>query len=192
METTDEIMAATSSALCAHGYADLTMQRIADEASMTTAAIHYHFDTKEGLMDAFLRDLTDRFEARLDCDDPDPRDRLATLLDAAFEPPDRPTEGLPVALMELKVRAAHRPAYRERFRELDERIRAAVAEAVRAGVAEGVFDDADPEAVARSVVAAIDGAHARRVALGEDPAETRATVERELEGRLGWAPGAPA
>jgi AcrR family transcriptional regulator len=192
METTEEIMAATARALCAHGYADLTMQRIADEASMTTAAIHYHFDTKEGLMEAFLRDLTDRFEARLDCDAPDPRERLATLLDAAFEPPERSTDGLAVALMELKVRAAHRPAYRERFHELDERMRAAVAEAVRAGVDEGLFDDADPEAVARAVVTAIDGAHARRVALDEDPAETRATVERELASRLGWAPGAPA
>jgi AcrR family transcriptional regulator len=159
---------------------------------MTTAAIHYHFDTKEGLMEAFLRDLTDRFEVRLDCDAPDPRERLATLLDAAFEPPERSTDGLAVALMELKVRAAHRPAYRERFHELDERMRAAVAEAVRAGVDEGLFDDADPEAVARAVVTAIDGAHARRVALGEDPAETRATVERELASRLGWAPGAPA
>ncbi len=192
METTDEIMAATARALCAHGYADLTMQRIADEASMTAAAIHYHFDTKEGLMEAFLRDVTERFEARLDCDASDPRERLATLLDAVFEPPERPTDGLAVALMELKLRAAHRPGYRERFHDLDEQMRAAVAEAVRAGVDEGLFDDADPEAVARSVVTAVDGAHARRVALGEDPGATRAAVERDLDRRLGWAPGAYA
>ena len=190
METTDEIMAATVCALCAHGYADLTVQRIADEASMTTAAIHYHFDTKEGLMDAFLRDVTERFEARLDCDAPDPRERLATLLDAVFEPPERHTDGLAVALMKLKLRAAHRPGYRERFHDLDAQMR--VAEAVRARVDEGLFHDADPEAVARSVATAVDGAHARRVALGEDPGATRAAVERDLDRRLGWAPGAPA
>jgi len=45
-ETKSEIIAATNRVLCEHGYAGLTIQKIADESSMTTAAIHYHFDTK--------------------------------------------------------------------------------------------------------------------------------------------------
>lgn len=64
-ETRAEILEATNRALCEHGYAGLTVQRIADEASVTSAAIHYHFDTKEELLNAFLDDLIGRFESEL-------------------------------------------------------------------------------------------------------------------------------
>src|SRR6056297_1953183 len=84
-ETTDAIIRATGRSLCEHGYADLTMQRIAEESDVTTAAIHYHFDTKEELLNAFLDDLLDRFETRLACEARDPRDRLNDFLNAVFD-----------------------------------------------------------------------------------------------------------
>ncbi len=58
-------MAATYRALCAHGYADLTMQRIADEAGKSKSLLHYHYGTKQELLVAFLDYLFDRFEARV-------------------------------------------------------------------------------------------------------------------------------
>lgn len=61
-ETSAEIMEATRRALCEHGYADMTMQRIANNSSMTTATIHYHFDTKKELLNAFFDELAARFE----------------------------------------------------------------------------------------------------------------------------------
>ena len=70
-------------------------------------------------------------------------------------------------------------------RELDERLRRTVADAVRDGVDAGEFADADPEAAARFVVTAMNGAHAREVALGEDPGETRALIEAYLASELG-------
>ncbi|MFB6160929.1 MAG: TetR/AcrR family transcriptional regulator [Haloferacaceae archaeon] len=185
-ETADEIVTAMGRALCEHGYADLTMQRIAEEASMTTAAIHYHFDTKAALLSAFLDDLVDRFETGLASDADDPRERLETFLDAVFGP-SRDDE-FPVALMELKAQAPYQDAFRERFLDLDEAMRSVVAAAVGDGVEVGHFDDADPRAVARHVVTTINGAHVRTVALGEDTDATRTVVERYLELRLGWSP----
>lgn len=184
-ETTDRMMEATYRALCLHGYADLTMQRIADESSLSKATFHYHFDTKEVLLNAFLDHLVDRFEQRLACESSDPAERLATLLDAIFDPAE---DNSPVALMELKAQAPYHDTYRERFVEIDERVQDVIASAVRDGIEVGQFDSADPETVARFVVTALSGAHAREIALGEAPAETRGLVEDYLERRLGRTP----
>ncbi|HET7323460.1 MAG TPA: helix-turn-helix domain-containing protein, partial [Halococcus sp.] len=64
-DTTDELMHATYRALCKHGYANLTMQDIADESTKSKAALHYHYDTKQDLLLAFLSFLYERFEERL-------------------------------------------------------------------------------------------------------------------------------
>jgi len=185
-ETTETIIRATGRSLCEHGYADLTMQRIAAASSVTTAAIHYHFDTKEELLDAFLDDLVDRFEAQLACEAGDPRQRLATLLDAVFDAD--PDDEFPVALMELKAQAPYHDPYRERFRELDGTLRAVVEAAVDDGIEAGHFEAADAGEVARFVATAINGGHLRQVALGEEPAETRRVIEGYLDARLGWQP----
>ena len=188
-ETTDTIIRATGRSLCEYGYADLTMQRIAEESSITTAAIHYHFDTKEELLNAFLDDLVDRFKNSLACEADDPRERLSTLLDAVFAPSNADGE-FPVALMELKAQAPYHEPYRERFVELDGTLRGVVEDAVAEGIEAGHFEAVDASEVARFVGTAINGGHVRMVALGEDPGETRAVVESYLETRLGWRPGA--
>lgn len=187
-DTPDELMRATRRALCEHGYADLTTQRIADQSSLSTASIHYHFDTREELLNAFLDTLLDRFEERLACEARDPRERLNVFVTAIFEPAQEDTEDFPIALMELKAQAPYHTAYRERLLEMDRRMREVVASAVREGIENGYFAEADPEVVARFVVTAINGAHTRMVALGEGPAETRLLVENYLEQQLGWPP----
>ena len=60
-DTDEEIMQATYRALSEHGYANLTIKRIAAEYGKSTAAIHYHYDTKDDLLAAFLDFLLDRF-----------------------------------------------------------------------------------------------------------------------------------
>ncbi|MCO8267949.1 TetR/AcrR family transcriptional regulator [Haloferax sp. AB510] len=189
-ETRAEILEATNRALCEHGYAGLTMQRIADESSVTSAAIHYHFDTKEELLNAFLDDRIERFESKLSCGASDPRKRLDAVLDAVFNPEVPDVDGFPVALMELKAQAPYHELFRERFLDLDDVMRGTVADIVRDGVESGAFDEADPAEIARLVTTMSNGAHARAVALGERPAETRRVVEDALELHLGWTPGA--
>lgn len=185
-ETAEEIITATGRALREYGYADLTMQRIAEESSISTAAIHYHFDTKEDLLNAFLDHLIDRFEARLACEAGDPRERLDSFLEAVYTPSGASTDGSPVTLMELKSQAPYHDRVRNRFLELDDIMRSIVASIVRDGIEEGQFDEADPEEIARLVTTLANGGHTRTVALGESPAATRALVERTLELRLGW------
>ncbi|PSP38025.1 TetR family transcriptional regulator [Halobacteriales archaeon QH_7_65_31] len=188
-ETRTEIIEATNRALCEHGYADLTMQRIATESSMTTAAIHYHFDTKEELLNAFLDDLIERFERKLCCEASDPRERLNEFLDAVFTPSDPTTDDFSVAIMELKAQAPYHDPFRERFLDLDEVMRGVVAEIVEDGIETGYFEETDPDEVARLVTTILNGAHARTVALGEPSDETRQVLEHTIEPHLGWTPG---
>lgn len=193
-ETADEIMAATYRALCEHGYAGLTMRRIADNSSKSKAALHYHYDTKEELLQAFLEHLADRFEAELVPDSGDPEERIRSAVEAIFEPAEDDHGKYAIALLEIKAQAPYNDAYRERLRTLDSRIQRTVATAVRDGVDRGVFSEADPQQIARFVATAINGAHAREVALDEDPAETRALVESYLENELeiSFGRGVPA
>ena len=189
-ETTDAIIRATGRSLCEHGYADLTMQRIAEESDVTTAAIHYHFDTKEELLNAFLDDLIDRFERDVVVDANDPPTQLTAVLDTVFAAD--PDDEFPVALMELKAQAPYHETYRQRFLALDERLRSVIKTAVDEGIEQGHFEASEPAGVARFVTTAINGGHVRMVALGESPAETRCVVERYLETELGWRPEATA
>ncbi|WP_435077165.1 TetR/AcrR family transcriptional regulator [Halococcus sp. AFM35] len=66
----------TYRALSKHGYANLTMQAIADEFEKTKAVLHYHYDTKDRLLAAFLGYILDRFMDRSDVADDDPDARL--------------------------------------------------------------------------------------------------------------------
>jgi AcrR family transcriptional regulator len=188
-ETKSEIIDGTNRALCEHGYAGLTMKKIADESSMTTAAIHYHFDTKEELLNAFLDDLIERLKSKLDSEASDPRERFTAFLDAAFTSSNTDADGFPVAIMELKSQAPFQELFRERFRDLDEMMHEVVAEIVADGIEDGHFEETDPDELARLVTTTINGAHARKVSLGEGPDETRQVLENTLELHLGWQPG---
>jgi len=187
-QTSEEILEATGCALCTHGYADLTMQRIAAESSITKAAIHYHYDTKEALLNAFLDDLLNRFEERLAGDTRDPGTRLELFLEAVFAPAEEGSGDFPIALMERKAQAPYHDTLRSRFRDLDAAMRTHLESIVRDGIETDRFERTDPERLARLVTTIINGGHARTVALGESPGKTRDLVERLFELRLGWTP----
>ncbi|WP_236044984.1 TetR family transcriptional regulator C-terminal domain-containing protein [Haloarcula nitratireducens] len=118
----------------------------------------------------------------------DPRERLETFLHVVFSPPRDDDGEFAVALMELKAQAPFREAYRDRLVEMDELMRGVVADAVRDGIESDHFREGDPETVAWFVVTAINATHARQVALGEGPEETRRLIESDLRERLGWSP----
>jgi len=181
----DEIMAATHRALCECGYADLTMQRIADRTDTSKATLHYHYDTKDDLLEAFLDHVVEWFETEFDPETEPPEERLRAVLEAIFDRAESDREQYAVALLEIKAQAPFEAAYRDRLRALDSRLRETVAEAVRDGIESGAFEDADPEAVARFVATATNGCHVREVALGEAPDPTRRLVEAYLEAQLG-------
>ncbi|MFB6101257.1 MAG: TetR/AcrR family transcriptional regulator [Haloplanus sp.] len=183
---TDDIMCATYRALCRHGYADLTMQDIADEWSKSKAALHYHYDTKRGLLLAFLDHLYDGYTDRVVAPaEGTPADRLLSLLDAALDPPRTDaTRELRTALFEVKAQAPYDEDFRERLERFDRYLHDEIRSVVADGVESGAFRaDIDPESTATLLVTLVNGAQSRRVALG-DGAGVRDAVEAYVAERL--------
>jgi AcrR family transcriptional regulator len=186
-----DIMRATYRALCEHGFAELTMQDIADEWGKSKAALHYHYDSKHHLLLAFLDHLYERYVDRLD--DPDgetPADRLRTLLDAVLRPPepdDHPHEAFGTAMLELKAQAPYDEAVRERMQSFDAFLFETVREHVEAGIDAGQFRAVDPADTARFIVTAVDGARTKEVAIGQELAVTRRMLRTYVDTHLSLA-----
>jgi len=186
-------MRATYRALCAHGYADLTMQDIADEAPVSKAALHYHYDSKRGLLSAFGAYISERFLTRVRAaDDPaaDPRERLSAVFDAALSPPGEADQrDFQRTLLELKAQAPHEPGFRDHIQQTDEGFRSLVAGIVADGVETGVFRaDVDPGSTAQFVATVIGGNQVRQVSVGQSPDETRALLRTHVEDRVATDP----
>lgn len=166
-EAQEEVMRATYRALREHGYADLTVKRIAEEYGKSTAAIHYHYDTKEELLAAFLDFVLDQFvESIRDVETTDPEERLALLLDELLVKPQS-NQDLSIALLEMRSQAPYKEAFRDRFRQNDEYVRFMLKAVVNHGIDEGAFREVDADHVARSLMTIVDGARTRGVVLGE-------------------------
>jgi len=166
-DTATELLAATYRALCRHGYADLTLADVADEADRSKAAIHYDDDGKT-LFVEFLDVLYERDTARHpSVDGGTPREQLSALLAAVLtDEGAAPDQRLRTALLAVSAQAPYDDAVQTRLSNFDavlyERLRAIVA----AGVESGEFDATVEAAVAAEFpVTAITGAHTRRVAV---------------------------
>jgi AcrR family transcriptional regulator len=162
-------MEATYRAFCEYGYADLTMQAIADEADKSKSLLHYHYDTKEELLVSFLRYLLERFAGRVpDEDAADPAERLELLVDL-FLPceGDEEYEEFHRALLELRTQAPYRESFRDQLRENKAFAQELFAETIEEGIESGHFREVDAEATARFVLAALDGARSVYVTLDE-------------------------
>lgn len=181
-------MCAVYTALCDRGYADMTMQDIADEASLSKGALHYHFDTKHDLLLAFLDHLYERFTNRLSVAEEsagdDPTERLVALIDATLSPPERnDVREFRTAVLEIKAQAPYQPAYRERLAEFDAYVHDRVDAIVAEGIERGRYDDAiDRADVASFIVTVITGAHTRCVATGEPAEAARRALLEYLSG----------
>lgn len=183
----DDIMRATYCALCKHGYADLTMRDIAEEADRSKASLHYHYERKQQLMLAFLEYLYERFTDRLgeyDGATDSPDERLRAFLEDLLHPPhdgDTARE-FRTALLEIKAQAPYDEAFRDRLATFDEFVYGVVRDLVSAGIDEGVYrEETDPDEVAQFVVTIIDGAQARHVVAGEDIACVQTAIESYLD-----------
>ena len=182
-DTIDEIMEATYTALCEHGYASLRMQDIADESTKSKAALHYHYDSKHDLLVAFLDHLYEEFAERMEAfQEGDPLERLADFLDEFFLPDNGPGEEWGTAILEIKAQGPYEEAYRERLQRFDDLwvdvLREALADGIDAGV---VREDVDPDSVAEFVVSVVMGTQARHVAIGYRRERTHASLTDYLD-----------
>jgi len=175
----EEIMRATYRALQEHGYADLTIKRIAEEYGKSTAAIHYHYDTKDDLLAAFLDYILDQFQNTVhEVETTDPEQRLDLLLDKLLVDAQDHLDLL-VAILEMRSQAPYKEAFRERFQQNDEYVRYMLSTVIDQGIQDGVFNDVDAEHAARALMTIVDGGRTRAVVFDEEAslATARQTAE---------------
>jgi AcrR family transcriptional regulator len=201
-ETRRAIMEATYRAIGSSGYADLTMAAIAGEFEKSQSLIHYHYDTKEELLAAFLAYLMEEFVGKVESghlagDSTSPRETLSAVVDALLVGPDD-RERLHAVLLELRAQSLHDATYREQFVENEGQLRELLAGLVADCVEAGELPAVDEEALARRILIAIDGARNRRIVLGDDVdlhagrSMVEALLESPPEDLLGSSPGEAA
>jgi AcrR family transcriptional regulator len=189
-DTQQAMMGATYRALKKNGYANLTMQNIADEFEKSKSLLHYHYDTKEDLMVAFLEYaigwLRDTVEEETG---DDPEQRLERFIERLTLGPEDEGDWI-LTLFELRLQAAHNEAFRERLAAHYEANRDALADIIADGVTEGVFYEDDPQEAAEILLAALEGARMAHVTLGlEDvSARTAAGISERVVARLKQRP----
>jgi AcrR family transcriptional regulator len=156
----ERILAAAVGRIASEGIEEVRIARIAMDAGVSTALVHYHFETREALLAEALEysfehagDLRIGEEAPLGASH---AERLARMVDQCL-PLDESLERDWVLWVELWLRAVRHPELRPIAEELYRRMRDWFAAAISAGVEAGEFGRCDPEEVADRALALIDG-----------------------------------
>lgn len=172
--TREELMRATYLALCEHGYASLTIQRISDEFPKSKSLIYHHYDGKDDLLLDFLEFMLERFEGTVPFEDTSGADEhLRAVLDhvLATPLPDERRE-FARAMVELRAQAAHDERYRDHFTRSDRFFQDRIAAIIESGIDDGTFSDVDSEAVATFLLTVVNGSMTQRVTSDDDTAGT--------------------
>lgn len=185
-ETTTELIRATYRALCKHGYANLTMQDIANESAKSKAALHYYYDTKQDLLLAFLSFLYERFEKRVRTPSGNnPRERLIAFIDAVLTPPERDEQlAFQTAFLEIKTQVPYNEGFSERIAQFDDLLYKQCRSIVAEGIEAGVFRETDPDAVATFFVTLFNGDHVLWVTENQSSDTTRRLFVEYIESQL--------
>jgi AcrR family transcriptional regulator len=186
-ETRSDIMRATYVALTKHGYADLTIQCIADEFDKSKSLLYHHYDGKDAILLDFLRFLTDRFEAEMDATgEAEPRQRLEEFFDRMMPVTvDEQRYAFDRVLVELRAAAAHDPAFRETFTETDHVLRDRLADILRAGMRSGDFREGDPVRISEFLLATVLGTLTGRATSNDGWVDhIRQELDAHVEARL--------
>ncbi|MFB6203097.1 MAG: TetR/AcrR family transcriptional regulator [Candidatus Nanohaloarchaea archaeon] len=155
-ETRRKIMDATFEALKKHGYADLSIKKIADEFEKGKSLIYYHFDDKEDLMLNFLDHIQDQIRSGLESESSEPEEKLECFLRTGLGLDEEMRE-FRIALLEMKARAPYSAEFREKFREIDDEL---------SGFLRQILEEMgieDPEEESQVVLSTIEGAANRGI-----------------------------
>lgn len=185
--TQEEIMNATYYALCEHGYADLTIQRIGDHFGKSKSLLYHHYDGKDDLLLDFLAFMLDEVEQSIpETITEDAHTHLLVIIDKMFltEASDEDHE-FEEAMVELRAQAAHDARYRAYFTDHDQFFRDRLIDLVEMGIDNGTFRDVDPDRVASFLMAVFDGTRTHRTTSNTDVSHLiRDELESYVETRL--------
>ena len=159
-DSEEEIMNSTYIALCKHGYADLTIEKIADESEKGKSNIYYHFDDKKALILDFLDFMKDNLEEEFESlNSSSPEENFDELLDMMLGVEDEEMWDFHRALMEIQGRAQYDEDFEQKFRELDEIVLEKFTETLRE------MNIERPEDQAELIVSTVQGALTRKLTL---------------------------
>jgi AcrR family transcriptional regulator len=178
-ETHEELMDAGYESLVKHGYADLSMRKIAEQSEKSHSLLQHYYGTKDGVVLAVLEYLIDGYLADMETASVEsPVEQLHTDFERVLlGPVDEESErfwAFQTALLELRLEARENIAIREQFTRGEARVTDRFADSVRAGIEAGAFRETDPERVALVLRDIVDTARLRRVVMDEQTAPERA------------------
>ena len=161
-DSQDEIMEATYRALCEHGYADLSIQNIADKSDKGKSLIYYHYDDKQDLMKAFMNHMKDEIQSQqVKVEGDDPLEKLDSMLDIYLGIENDEMWEFQKAYQEFRAQAHYNPEFREKFKEIDEIVKKDTIDIMRKAQA------CEPEMAAEMFLSLIEGSITRKVSTGD-------------------------
>jgi AcrR family transcriptional regulator len=156
----ERILAAAVRRIAREGIDDVRIARIAMDAGVSSALVHYHFDTREALLaEALEFSYEQAGDVRISTRElpvASHAERLRSMIDQCL--PSTPSlEQDWVLWVELWLRAVRHPELRPVAEQLYARMREWFATEIAAGVRDGEFVRCDPHTVADRTLALIDG-----------------------------------
>ena len=186
----ERILAAAVDRIARHGIDEVRIARIAMDAGVSTSLVHYHFETREALLEQALEYSYELAgDIRLGPEgDAVARigsvHRLAAMIDQ-FLPYPGLLERDWILYVELWLRAVRHPEMRPTAARLYTRMRDWFAEAITAGIERGEFpQDADPQRIANRILALADGYGVRALFGDLDVADARREIWAAIKDEL--------
>ena len=180
MDSREEIMDSTYKALCKHGYADLTIEKIAEESEKGKSNIYYHFEDKKALILDFLDymkgNLREEFEP---LNSGRPEENFDELLEMMLGVEDEEMWDFHRALMEIQGRAQYDKEFEKKFRELDEIVLSQFTEVLKE------LEIERPEQRAELIVSTVQGALSRKLTVENN--EGLEKIKEEIKETLLWS-----
>jgi AcrR family transcriptional regulator len=167
----ERILAAAVERIARDGIDEVRIARIAMDAGVSTSLVHYHFETRDALLEQALEYSYElagdvRLGPEGDAHHLDGVGRLAAMIDQCLPYPGM-LERDWILWVELWLRAVRHEDMRPTAGRLYSRMREWFAEAIAASIERGELTaDADPDRVADRILALADG-YGVRVLLGD-------------------------
>ena len=186
----DRILAAAVNRIASEGIEEVRIARIAMDAGVSSSLVHYHFETRDALLEQALEYSYELAgDVRLgpdgDAHDLDSAGRLSAMIDQCLPYPGL-LERDWILWVELWLRAVRHEEMRPTAARLYARMREWFAEAIATGIERGELRaGADPYQVADRILALADG-YGVRVLFGDlDVAEARREIWIAIAPELG-------
>ncbi|WP_128477302.1 TetR/AcrR family transcriptional regulator [Halorussus pelagicus] len=186
-DTRVAIMEATYQALVEYGYADLTIQRIADEFDKSKSLLYHHHDGKDDLLVDFLGFVLDYFEEGVPLGEGARADERLRSFVGAFAAGDAgPSEEFAGVVVELRAQAVHDTDYEAQFTRSNQFFRQHIADIIADGIEEGTFREVNPDQTAGFLLTLANGAMTDSVTTNcpETTRDARDELDAYIETRL--------